>query len=199
MKGLASLVGDAPAGRIRCSRSECFIHAPPFGGSEHAREGRRLPQADGRFVRACDQRGDFRPRAIENLAPLAERARHAVAVARDPFFEIPPGRAEEPPVGFDLPCDHAVHREAARLDDAVRQQTGRDRRRGLGAAGRGTSGAAVIYHAIIVTSDDDKREPAPGDQLSIKKFFPAAIALGASDSSLSLTPVSLRRRASLMR
>src|SRR5882762_5469156 len=117
-----------PAARIRCSSSERFIHAPPLGGRENARERRRLPQADGRFVRACDQRGDFRPRTIENLAPLAERARHAVAVARDPFVEIAPCSSEEPPVGFDLPCDQAVHRQAARLDDVVLQQTGRDRR-----------------------------------------------------------------------
>jgi len=44
-----------------------------------------------------------------------------------------------------------------------------------------------------------RRHAASDHSVSIKKFFPAAIALGASDSSLSLTPVSLRRRASLMR
>src|SRR5712691_10450973 len=97
-----------PAARIRCSSSERFIHAPPLAGREHACERRGLPQADCRFVRVRDQRGDFRPGAIEDLAPLAERARRALAVVRDPFFEIPPRRGEEPPVGFDLPRDQAV-------------------------------------------------------------------------------------------
>src|SRR5438046_2896402 len=91
-----------PAARIRCSSSERFIHAPPLAGREHACERGGLPQADGRFVRVRDQRGDLRPGAIEDLAPLAERARHTLAVARDPFFEIPPCRGEEPSVGFDL-------------------------------------------------------------------------------------------------
>src|SRR5712691_5087569 len=107
-----------PAARIRCSSSERFIHAPPLGGREHARKRRRLPQADARFVRARDQGGDFRPRAIENLAPLAERARRGVAVARDPSCEIASRRSEQPAVGFDLARDQAMHREAARLDDA---------------------------------------------------------------------------------
>src|SRR5713101_6005081 len=76
-----------PAARIRCSSSERFIHEPPLGGREHACERRRLPQASGRFVRGGDQRGDFRPGAIEDLAPLVERARRVLAVARDPFCE----------------------------------------------------------------------------------------------------------------
>src|SRR5258708_2339521 len=121
-----------PAARIRCSSSERFIHAPPLGGRERTRERRGLPQAHGRFVRARDQRGDFRPRAIEDLAPLTERARSAVAVARDPCREIAPRRGEEPPVGFDLARDQAVHREAARLDDAVLQRAARDRCRPCG-------------------------------------------------------------------
>src|SRR6266705_1171284 len=174
-----------PAARIRCSSSERFIHAPPLAGGEHACERRGLPQADGRLVRVRDQRSDFRPGAIEDLAPLAERARHALAVARDPFFEIPPLRGEEPPVGFDLARDQAVHCKAACLDDAVLQHAGRDRRgcrgqparrcaqarrapagavaahafrRGLGAASRGTDGAAV-GHLIIVTRYDNRRKP----------------------------------------
>src|SRR6266567_5024318 len=100
-----------PAARIRCSSSERFIQTPPLGGREHAREGRRLPQADGRFARIGDQRGDFRPRAGEDLAPLAERARGAVAVARDPFAKVAPRRVEQPAVGFDFAGDQAMHRE----------------------------------------------------------------------------------------
>src|SRR5258708_589682 len=158
-----------PAARIRCSSSERFIHAPPLGGREYACERRRLPQTSGRFVSGRDQRGDLRPGAIEDLAPLVQRARRVLAAARDQFCEIARRGGEQPPVGFDLARDQAVHREAARLDDAVLQQTGRDRRgpcglparrhaqarrapagavaahalgRGLGAAGRGASGAA---------------------------------------------------------
>src|SRR3989442_4850219 len=63
-----------PAARIRCSSSERFIHAPPLGGREYACERRRLPQASGRFVRGGDQRGDFKARAIEDLAALVRRA-----------------------------------------------------------------------------------------------------------------------------
>src|SRR5438445_8166591 len=177
-----------PAARIRCSSSERFIHAPPLGAREHACERRRLPQAGGRFVSGRDQRGDLGPGAIEVPAPLVEGARRVPAVARDPFCEIAPRRGEQPPVGFDLARDQAVHREAARLDDAVLQQAGRDRRGrcglparrhaqarraparavaahalggGLGAAGgRASAAAAKIAHRNIVTCYYNSHKPA---------------------------------------
>src|SRR2546422_2771696 len=91
-----------PAARIKCSSSERFIHAPPLGGREHARKRGGLTQVRGRFARIGDQSGDFRPGASENLAPLAERARRGISVARDPRCEIAPCRGKKPPVGSDL-------------------------------------------------------------------------------------------------
>src|SRR2546425_12948087 len=87
-----------PAARIKCSSSERFIHAPPLGGREHARKRGGLTQVRGRFARIGDQSGDFRPGASEDLAPLAERARRGISVARDPRCEIAPCRGKEPPV-----------------------------------------------------------------------------------------------------
>src|SRR5256885_13657538 len=59
-----------PAARIRCSSSERFIHAPPLGGRERARERGRLPQAYGGLAPVGDQRGGFRAPASQGLAPL---------------------------------------------------------------------------------------------------------------------------------
>src|SRR5712692_6813938 len=187
-----------PAARIKCSSSERFIHAPPLAGREHARKGRGLTQARGRFARIGDQRGDFRPGTSEDLAPLAKRARRAVGVSRAPSGEVAPRRVEQPAIGFDFAGDQAMHREAARLDDAVLQLTGGEHRgcrglparggaqarrplagavaahalgRGLGPPGRGpTRAASGFLHLFIVTCYDNILQAS---------FLPSASRLGA--------------------
>src|SRR5258706_858796 len=140
-----------PAARMRCSSSERFIHAPAFGEREHAGERRGLPQAGGRFAGVGDERRDFRPRPIEDGAPLIERPRSAVAVARRPRRQPAPRSGEQPGVGRDLPRDQAMHREAARLDDPVLEQPGggRCRRRGPPAR-RSAKPGSVLARAVAV-------------------------------------------------
>src|SRR5207342_2147750 len=91
-----------PAARIRCSSSERFIHPPALGARERTRKRRGLPEASRGLAGIGDQRGDLRPRAAQDLAPLLQRARSGIAVALDPLGEIAPCRGEQPPVGFDL-------------------------------------------------------------------------------------------------